>query len=118
MADSYTFTSEDKHVRGEEVRKLGLMPEISARLIPVDVFDALDQPNAYDICIGKDWALALSPAQTISALKRYRNQYMREVNRLQQEIDRLSLLELEFTDPRVDIPWPRYYELRAKEQSK
>jgi hypothetical protein len=82
------------------------------------VMDALETADHYDIFIGKQLLTDLTPMQTLNVLKRVRNQYMREVNDMQREIDRIELLEMSIDDPRADTPWPRYYDLRVKQERK
>lgn len=81
----------------------------------IEVFDSLDNPDRYDLLVDGAWSRNVSPVMAISMLRRHRNELVSQLNKVQRELDRLSLLELPYDDPRVDTPWPQYYELRVKE---
>jgi len=78
------------------------------------VMDAIDTPDHYDIWIGKQLLTDLTPIQTLGVLRKVKNQLMREVNEVQEEIDRIELLEMLVDDPAGDRLWPVYYELSVK----
>lgn len=83
------------------------------------VVDSLDLEGHYDIQIDKQWLMELSPIMTLSVLRKVKNQLMREVNEIQEEIDRIELLEMTVDDPRYgNTPWPVYYELAVKPERK
>lgn len=119
MADSYVFTREDKETtRSRQSNPLEQVPEFSLSDITPDVFDSLDTRDAYDLCFGDTWVDGLTPEQTLIVLRRFRSMYMRQINDLQKQIDRISLLEMDTNDPRGNVPWPRRYELRAQPERK
>jgi len=90
------------------------------------VMDAIDTPDNYDIWIGKQLLVDLTPMQTLSVLRKVKGQLMREVNEVQQEIDRIEFLESpaepfsenSWKKP-LPAPWqPQYYELQPRMERK
>jgi len=83
------------------------------------VIDSLDTEDHYDIWIDKQLLTDLSPIMTLSVLRKAKNQLMREVNEIQEEIDRIELLDMTVDDPRYgNVNWPVYYELAVKPERK
>ncbi len=117
MAGSFEFTWEHKfRGTGKSRNPLGEMPKVSFWAITPEMFGSMDTPDAYDMAFGDLFISGLNEQQALMLLKKRRSEYMSEVNKIQKEIDRLTLLDMAVDDPRANIPWPRYYELRAKKK--
>lgn len=117
MADSYTFTSEDKQTsRVQRRNPLKEIPQYKISSATPEVYDSLDIQDHYDVAYGQDWITDLNPQQALIVLRRSRAMYLSEINKIQREIDRITLLEMPHDDPRAGTEWPRQYNLRVKKE--
>lgn len=100
-------------------RPLQEMPVYDIHAVMPFVVDALDTADHYDIQVGEKWLTDLSPIMTLSVLRKVKGQLMREINEIQEEMDRIELLDMTTEDPRYgNTAWPVYYELAVKPERK